>query len=241
MGLLQVYPSRLLAQLQDLLVLLSLLRGLLLMQGTLVLQQAPQQASIQGKQPPQTHGAALYAATRASLPNARMRSGFLTVVGCSRTKLGPTTMQNSKVCLHTASSASALVVPRMQCWKGPGGVTSANKFGSCNKQSTPPEPDAVQMKRPSKESTTPPWCNGWQHTDMWIANMRRQVGPFKRPWSISSCNAFDKLSQCALTKSNSSAMVGKGKGKGIPDADGSLPKGSASSACSRSSQTATTQ
>ena len=38
MGLLQVYPPRLLAQLQDLLVLLSLLRGLLLMQGTLVLQ-----------------------------------------------------------------------------------------------------------------------------------------------------------------------------------------------------------
>jgi hypothetical protein len=40
MGLLQVYPPRLLAQLQDLLVLLSLLRGLLLMQGTLALQQA---------------------------------------------------------------------------------------------------------------------------------------------------------------------------------------------------------
>jgi hypothetical protein len=40
MGLLQVYPPRLLAQLQDLLVLLSLLQGLLLMQGTLALQQA---------------------------------------------------------------------------------------------------------------------------------------------------------------------------------------------------------
>ena len=40
MGLLLVYPPRLLARLQDLLVLLSLLRGLLLMQGTLALQQA---------------------------------------------------------------------------------------------------------------------------------------------------------------------------------------------------------
>ena len=166
-------------------------------------------------------------------------------MGCSRTKSGPTTMQNSKVCLHTASSASALVVPRTQCWKGPGGVTSANKFGSCNKQSTWPEANAVQMKRPSKELTTPPWCNGWQHTDVWIANMRRQVGPFKRPWqgkfSTSSCNAFDKLPQFALTKSNSSAMVGKGGGSGIPDADASLPKGSVSSACSRSSKTAITQ
>ena len=40
MGLLQVYPPRLLAQLQDLLMLLSLLQGLLFMQGTLALQQA---------------------------------------------------------------------------------------------------------------------------------------------------------------------------------------------------------
>ena len=40
MGLLQVYPPRPLARLQDLLVLLILLRGLLLMQGTLALQQA---------------------------------------------------------------------------------------------------------------------------------------------------------------------------------------------------------
>ena len=40
MGLQRVYPPWLLAWLQDLLVLLILLRGLLLLQGTLALQQA---------------------------------------------------------------------------------------------------------------------------------------------------------------------------------------------------------
>ena len=130
-----------------------------------------QHASIQGKLP-ETDGASRHASTRTKLANMRMRSTSLTILGCNRTKFGPTMQQNNKVWRQTASSACSLVEPPMQSLNWPGGdATLANKVAKVNKQSTPPEADAVKVNRPSKLSTTLPACKGWQHSDKWFANM----------------------------------------------------------------------